>query len=96
MSIVIKYSIRGTASDLLDLRTPGREFDLVGEEIVVTGSSASNAVYTAPGVSLDARNLAGGEDVIIFTHAWSDYTKSVSAVPGGILFTYTDLSLIHI
>ena len=90
MSIVIKYSIRGTASDLLDLRTPGREFDLVGEEIVVTGSSASNAVYTAPGVSLDARNLAGGEDVIIFTHAWSDYTKSVSAVPGGILFTYTD------
>ncbi|WP_156122306.1 beta strand repeat-containing protein [Aureimonas altamirensis] len=90
MSIVIKYSIRGTASDLLDLRTPGREFDLVGEEIVVTGSSASNAVYTAPGVSLDARNLAGGEDVIIFTHAWSDYTKSVSAVPGGIQFTYTD------
>ncbi|SHI48019.1 FG-GAP repeat-containing protein [Aureimonas altamirensis DSM 21988] len=90
MSIVIKYSIRGTSSDLLDLRTPGREFDLVGEEIVVTGSSASNAVYTAPGVSLDARNLAGGEDVIIFTHAWSDYTKSVSAVPGGILFTYTD------
>ena len=56
----------------------------------MTGSSASNAVYTAPGVSLDARNLAGGEDVIIFTHAWSDYTKSVSAVPGGILFTYTD------
>ena len=39
MSIVIKYSIRGTASDLLDLRTPGREFDLVGEEIVVTGLS---------------------------------------------------------
>ncbi|UHD45003.1 integrin alpha [Aureimonas altamirensis] len=90
MSVILSYLIKGSNQDVLDLRTPGREYELVGQSIVVTGSTASNIVYTAPGVELDARGLGGGEDVIVFTHAWSDYVKDTGAVAGGIVFTYVD------
>ncbi len=92
MSVILSYLIKGSNQDVLDLRTPGREYELVGQSVVVTGSTASNIVYSAPGVELDARGLGGGEDVIVFTHAWSDYAKDTSSVPGGIVFTYVDSS----
>lgn len=90
MSVILSYLIKGSNQDVLDLRTPGREYELVGQSVVVTGSTVSNIVYSAPGVELDARGLGGGEDVIVFTHAWSDYVKDTASVPGGIVFTYVD------
>lgn len=90
MSIFLDYLIKGSSQDVLDLRTPGHDFELVGESVTVTGSAAVNFVYSAMGVSLDVRGLGGGEDIIIFTHAWSDYVKSLSEVSGAIVFTYYD------
>ena len=90
MSVILSYLIKGSNQDVIDLRTPGREYELVGQSVIVTGSTASNIVYSAPGVELDARALGGGEDVIVFTHAWSDYVKDTGSVAGGIVFTYVD------
>ena len=84
MTTILRYFISGANADLLDLRTPGAEYALTGEQVVATGSSAVNSVRAALGVDLDARNLLGGEDVVVFsyTDAATGLTEKVTVLNG--------------
>jgi hypothetical protein len=84
VATILRYFISGTSADRLDLRTPGAEYTLTGEQAVATGSGSVNTVRAALGVDLDARNLLGGEDQIYFTGNWADYSKSLTTVSRAI------------
>ncbi|PXX71820.1 hypothetical protein SAMN05660489_02413 [Pseudomonas sp. LAMO17WK12:I10] len=97
MSTNLLYLINpSTSRDILDLRTEGARYRLNGVDydyrlsgdVKVSGNSVSNVVRAAPGVSLDARQLLGGEDCIFFTGHWSNYTKTLTD-DGAIVFTRT-------
>ncbi len=90
MATILRYFISGSNPDLLQLGTPGPEYVLTDQQVVVAGSTASNVVYAASGVELDARNLLKGEDVVVFNHRWNDYRKDITSVSGAIVFSYTD------
>ncbi|MDI9235277.1 hypothetical protein, partial [Limnohabitans lacus] len=90
MSTILRYYITGSFADLLDLRTPGAEYTLAEQQLIANGSGGVNTIWAAAGVDLDARNLFGGTDVILFNYRWDQYTKDISTVPGAIVFSYTD------
>ncbi|MBD8050443.1 beta strand repeat-containing protein, partial [Limnohabitans radicicola] len=90
MSTILRYFISGSFADLLDLRTPGAEYALAEQQLIATGSGGVNTVWAAAGVDLDARNLFGGTDVVLFNHRWDQYTKDITSVSGAIVFSYTD------
>ncbi|MDI9235251.1 VCBS domain-containing protein [Limnohabitans lacus] len=90
MSTILRYYITGSFADLLDLRTPGAEYTLAEQQLIANGSGGVNTIWAAAGVDLDARNLFGGTDVVLFNYNWDQYTKDISTVPGAIVFSYTD------
>ena len=90
MPTLLRYFIGGANADLLDLRVPFSGYEVTGQSVTPTGSATVNTVRAALGVELDARNLLGGEDVIVFSYNWSQYTKSLTEVSGAIVFSYTD------
>ena len=90
MTTIIKYTIDGTSPDLFDFRNKVPGLDTSGQSIVMTGSNSINTIWAAPGVDLDARNLLGGEDVVLFSKNWADYTKDTVSVTGAIVFSYTN------
>jgi len=68
--------------------TTGAVFGLTqpGTSTILTGSAQVDKAYASAGAIVDARNLLGGEDIIYFTGAWGDYSKSLTAVSGAIVF----------
>ncbi|MBD8052033.1 hypothetical protein, partial [Limnohabitans radicicola] len=92
MPTILRYFINGLYADRLDLGAAASDYVLTDQQVVATGSGGVNTVWAALGVELDARNLLGGTDVVVFNHRWDQYTKDISSVSGAIVFTYTDSS----
>ncbi|AMS13797.1 hypothetical protein A3218_05610 [Pseudomonas chlororaphis] len=93
-----RYIINQTANrEVLDFRPIGAKYTLDGVEYdyatnadaEISGNGLPNTVWTASGASIDARQLLGGTDVVLFGGKWADYTKTLDTVAQTITFNRT-------
>ncbi|MCP1489756.1 hypothetical protein J3D48_006166 [Pseudomonas fluorescens] len=98
MTATLRYLVNPTPNrEELDFRTTGAKYILDGKEYdyslhgeaAETGNGLVNTVWTAPGISINAKSLLGGADVVLFEGQWSDYIKVLSPLDGTITFRRT-------
>ncbi|MCP1489754.1 hypothetical protein J3D48_006164 [Pseudomonas fluorescens] len=98
MTATLRYLITSSQNrEVLDFRAIGAKYTLDGVEYdysvkgdaAITGNALPNTIWDAPGLSVDARQLLGGTDVVLFGGQWSDYSKALNAVDGTITFSRT-------
>ena len=89
----LRYLITpSTQREVLDFRGGDAQYVLNGVEhshqptgkVEVAGNGTVNTLWAAPGVTLDARQLMGGSDVILLGGTWAEYTKVLDALAGNI------------
>lgn len=81
-SITSKYFVltpAGDNLDFLDFHLSYGTINMIGQEIVYSGSSKVDAIYVRPGLTYDLSGTSGGgADKIYLTGSLSDYTLALS------------------
>ncbi|PXX50140.1 Ig-like domain-containing protein, partial [Pseudomonas sp. LAMO17WK12:I9] len=97
MSLSVRYLIqKSSGQQTLDFRANKAKYTLDGvayfytlngKEYAVTGSSAVDNIWVAPGSKIDATALLGDVDNIYLSGRWADYTKTLNSEKGTITFS---------
>ena len=84
--IIYLIDSSSAGSDVVNLNKRIEGYDYSTQDFKIYGNGSVNTIVAAEGGTTDASVLLAGQDVIVFSGSWGDYTKSVASA-GVIVFT---------
>lgn len=79
MAYTSKYFVaKSNGPNFIDLELSAGTLSMQGEDFVYSGSTAVDAVFVRPGLSVDLSNTKGGADKIYLEGNWADYAGSAT------------------